>query len=252
MAAKKDTIRIAAAADLHLSRTSHGVLASLFGEVNERADVLVLCGDLTDHGLPEEAHIVAKELRTIARVPMVGVLGNHDYESGQQADIQKILADAGIQILNGESCEVLGIGFAGVKGFAGGFGARALQPWGEEAIKSFVHEAVEETLKLETALVRLKATHRVALLHYSPILATVKGEPPEIFPFLGSSRLEEPLNRYGVAMAFHGHAHHGSPEGRTSADIPVYNVSLRLLQESYPGAPPFRVAEIRRPSQPPA
>jgi Icc-related predicted phosphoesterase len=246
MGSKKDIVRIAATADLHFTRNSQGTLGSLFGQLNERADILVLCGDLTDHGLPEEAHLVAKELRTVARMPMIGVLGNHDYESGQQADVQKILGDAGIQILEGESCEVMGVGFAGVKGFAGGFAARALQPWGEQAIKRFVHEAVEEALKLETALVRLRTAHRVALLHYSPIESTVKGEPPEIFPFLGSSRLEEPLNRYAVDVVFHGHAHHGSPEGRTSGDIPVYNVSVRLLQRSYPDSPTFRVVEVRR------
>src|SRR5262249_1565747 len=135
------------------------------------------------------------------------------------------------------------VGFAGAKGFAGGFGNRALQPWGEDMIKGFVHEAVEETLKLETALLKLRTTDRVALLHYSPVQATVEGEPLEIFPFLGSSRLEEPLNRFGVVVAFHGHAHHGTVEGRTRAGIPVYNVSSQLLQRAS-NRMPYRVVEI--------
>src|SRR5262249_28265126 len=158
-----------------------------------------------DHGLPEEAQVVAKELRSVVRIPMVGVLGNHDFESGKADEVQQVLSNAGIHMLNGQTFEMLGIGFAGVKGFAGGFGARSLQPWGEQSIKSFVHEAVDEALKLESALVKLKTAQRIALLHYAPVQATVEGEPPEIFAFLGSSRLEEPLNRHGVAAVFHGH-----------------------------------------------
>jgi Icc-related predicted phosphoesterase len=141
-------------------------------------------------------------------------------------------------------CEVHEVGFAGVKGFAGGFGQYALQPWGETAIKHFVHEAVDEALKLESALAKLRTPQRVALLHYSPIRETVEGEPPEIFPFLGSSRLEEPLNRYAVTAVFHGHAHHGSPEGRTTAGIPVYNVAMPILQRILPNQPKFRIVDI--------
>jgi Icc-related predicted phosphoesterase len=244
MPAANGSIRVAATADLHFTRASQGSLQPIFAEISESADVLLLCGDLTDHGLPEEAQLVVKELRSVARMPMIGVLGNHDFESGRQGEVQQIFADAGIQMLDGTAVEVLGIGFAGVKGFAGGFGARALQPWGEEIIKRFVREAVEESLKLESALVRLRTAYRIALLHYSPIQATVEGEPAEILAFLGSSRLEEPLNRYEVAAVFHGHAHHGSPEGLTSRNIPVYNVSFRLLQHTYPDRPPYRVVEI--------
>jgi len=146
-------------------------------------------------------------------------------------------------MLDGDSTEILGIGFAGVKGFAGGFGRRALGPWGEDIIKKFVHEAVDEALKLESALARLRNDQRIAILHYSPIQATVEGEPLEIFPFLGCSRLEEPLGRYPVTAVFHGHAHHGQPEGFTTKNVPVYNVSMSLMRRLYPERP-FRVIEV--------
>jgi Icc-related predicted phosphoesterase len=246
MAGAKDTVRVAAVGDIHCTKASQGALQPLFSQIAEAADVLVLCGDLTDYGLPEEAHVLAREL-TAAKVPVVAVLGNHDFESGKQDEIKQTLYDAGVAVLDGDSCEIHGVGFAGVKGFAGGFGRRALGPWGEEIIKRFVHEAIDEALKLESALARLRTPQRVAVLHYSPIQATVEGEPPEIFPFLGCSRLEEPLIRYPVSAVFHGHAHHGTPEGKTtSGDIPVFNVSLPLLQRSHPDRAPFRVVEIPR------
>ncbi len=147
-------------------------------------------------------------------------------------------------MLRGEACEVHGIGFAGAKGFAGGFGDRALQPWGEESVKGFVREAVDEALKLESALAKLRTPHRIALLHYAPIRATAEGEPLEIFPFLGSSRLEEPLIRYPVAAVFHDHAHNGTVEGRSRGGVPVYNVAMPLLKRTFPDQPPFRVLEI--------
>ena len=147
-------------------------------------------------------------------------------------------------VLDGEATEVHGVGFAGVKGFAGGFGRGALGPWGEHAIKAFVQEAVDEALKLESALARLRTKKRVALLHYSPIRATVEGEPPEIFAYLGSSRLEEPINRFRVSAVFHGHAHRGAPEGRTSTGVPVHNVSMPLLMRTNPNRPPFLIVEM--------
>jgi Icc-related predicted phosphoesterase len=243
MAAKKDLVRVAAVGDIHVSRTAQPRLQTLFSQVAERADVLVLCGDLCDYGLPEEAHLLAKELSNL-KIPMVGVLGNHDFESGQVEEVMKILCEAGIQMLDGDAVEIKGIGFAGVKGFAGGFGRGALGPWGEEIIKGFVREAVNEALKLESALARLRTEQKIAVLHYSPIQATVEGEPVEIFPFLGSSRLEDPLLRYPVQYVLHGHAHRGTPEGKTSNGIPVYNVAMPLLLETYPDQPPFRLLEI--------
>jgi Icc-related predicted phosphoesterase len=241
----KGAIRLAAIADVHCGRTSQGALQSLFSQINESADILLLCGDLTNYGLPEEAQVLARELTAAVKIPVLAVLGNHDYESGKQNEVQQILFDAGINVLDGTPYEILGIGFAGVKGFAGGFGERALQPWGEEIVKRFVHETVSEALKLESALAKLRTSQRVVLLHYSSIRATVEGEPYETFPFLGSSRLEEPLNRYSVTAVFHGHAHQGSLEGRTMGGIPVYNVSMPLLRQAFPERPPFRFVEIR-------
>lgn len=236
-------VRIAALGDLHYGRTAvQGSLHPLFSQINDAADMLVLCGDLTDYGLPEEARALVRELATL-KVPMVGVLGNHDYESGQETELRQIFTEAGLQLLDGDSAEVLGIGFAGIKGFAGGFGRRALGPWGEPIIKNFVHEAVGEALKLESALARLRNKHLIAILHYAPVQGTVEGEPLEIFPFLGCSRLEEPLNRFPVTAVFHGHAHHGQPEARTARDVPVYNVSMSLMRETFPDRP-FRIVEI--------
>ncbi|MDX1531134.1 MAG: metallophosphoesterase [Rhodothermales bacterium] len=238
------TLRIAAVADVHYGRHSAGAMRAVFERASEEADVLLLCGDLTDYGKPEEAELLAADLREHVGVPVLAVWGNHDFETDQIEDVQAVLENAGVEVLDGDCTEVRGVGFAGVRGFGGGFGRWALSPWGERPIKAFVQEAVDEELKLDAALSRLGTRHRVVLLHYAPVRATVVGEPEEIFPFLGSSRLEEPLNRYDATVAFHGHAHAGSPEGRTSAGVPVYNVSLPVLRRAYPDRPPFRLFEI--------
>ena len=235
-------VRVAAIADLHCRTSNSNTLAPLLADAAERADVLLLCGDLTDYGMVEEARALARELASV-RVPVLAVLGNHDHE-GQPSDVAHVLTDAGVHMLDGESCEVRGVGFAGTKGFCGGFGERALAPWGEAMIKQFVHEAVNEALKLEAALARLTTPQRIVLLHYAPVPGTVSGEPQEVYPFLGSSRLEEPLNRYPVTAVFHGHAHHGSLEGRTAGGVPVYNVALPLLRAARPGEQPLRVIEV--------
>jgi Icc-related predicted phosphoesterase len=237
-------LRVAAIGDLHVSRQSQGAFQPLFSQISENADVLVLCGDFTDYGLPDEARVLARELTTAVKIPVLAVLGNHDFEAGKQHEIREILVDAGVTVLDGEATEIHGVGFAGVKGFAGGFGRGALGPWGEHVIKLFVQEAVDEALKLETALARLRTTTRVAVMHYAPIRGTVEGEPPEIFPYLGSGRLEEPINRYRVNAVFHGHAHRGSPEGRTSAGVPVYNVAMPLLARINPDRPPYLIVEL--------
>ena len=243
MTPSAERIRIAAVADVHCSKTTQGALAPVFAAANDAADVLLLCGDLTDYGLPEEARNLVTELAPV-RIPIIAVLGNHDYESGNGEAVKEILSEARVRVLDGDSTEVMGVGFAGVKGFGGGFGRRTLEPWGEAAVKAFVHEAVAEALKLESALARLRTSQRVAVLHYSPIEATVEGEPREIFPFLGSGRLEEPINRYRVAAAFHGHAHRGSPEGVTTAGIPVYNVAMPLLRRTHSEQVPLRIVEL--------
>ena len=239
-----DTVCVAAISDLHYDKQSKGALRELFDHASDVADVLLLCEDLTTYGLAEEADILAQDLRAHVKIPVLDVLGNHDFESDQPEAIRETLEEAGVQVLDGEATVVAGIGFAGVRGFGGGFGQQALNAWGESVTKQFVQEGVGEALKLEAALARLDTRHRIALLHYAPIRATVEGEPPEIFPFLGSSRLEDTLNRYEVTAAFHGHAHHGTPEGRTAQSIPVYNVSLPVLRQAYPDRPPFCLFEV--------
>ena len=240
---ERRAMRIAAVGDVHVTKDSAGLLRPFFDQLADRADVLLLCGDLTDYGLEEEAHVLAKELAGVT-IPMLGVLGNHDFESGRAELVTKILCDAGVKMLDGDSHLIDGVGFAGVKGFAGGFGRGTLGPWGEPVIKGFVKEALDEALKLESALARLRVDRRVALLHYAPIRATVVGEPEEIFPFLGCSRLEEPLDRYPVTLAFHGHAHRGSMEGRTRVGIPVYNVAMPLLRKELSAELPIRIVEL--------
>ncbi len=236
-------VRVAAVGDLHCTKTSQGAFQGLFARIAESAEVLLLAGDLTDYGLAEEARVLVKEMMP-RRIPTVAVLGNHDIESGQDAEICRILTGAGVTVLNGDACEVHGVGIAGVKGFGGGFGKHALGPWGETIIKQFVREAVDEALKIEAALARLRTQHPIALLHYSPIAQTVEGEPLEIYPFLGSSRLEEPIGRYPVSLVVHGHAHRGQPEGVTKTGVPVYNVSMPLLARLFADKPPFRVFEV--------
>ena len=191
--------------------------------------MLLLCGDLTHRGLPDEARLLVRELKT-AGVPVLAVLGNHDFESNEVEALVRVLEEGGVNVLDGETWEKDDVGFAGVKGFGGGFGESSLAPWGEPVLKAFVQEATQESLKLERALASLRTRRRVAFMHYAPIVATVAGEPLEIQPFLGSGRLEEPLDRYHVDVTFHGHAHRGSLEGRTRGGCPVYNVALPLLQ----------------------
>lgn len=235
--------RIAAVGDLHVTKESAGLYRPIFAELEGKADVLLLCGDLTDYGLPDEAHVLAKEL-AVLKIPILAVLGNHDYESGQHTKVVEILQDGGVRVLDGDSHVIDGLGFAGIKGFCGGFGRGTLGPWGETAIKTFVKEALDEALKLESALARLRTERRIALLHYSPVRDTVMGEPEEIFAFLGCSRLEEPLERYPVNLAFHGHAHRGSLEGKTRVGTPVYNVAMPLLRRTFDAELPIRIVDL--------
>jgi Icc-related predicted phosphoesterase len=238
------TLRIAATADLHCTKTGKGQFQPLFAAASQEADVLLLCGDLTDYGLPEEARVLAEDIRAFLTVPAIGVVGNHDFESGHVEEVARILADAGVKMLDGDCVEIQGVGFAGVCGFGGGFGRMMLNAWGEPLIKEFVQEAVEHAMRLERALARLETGKRVALLHYAPIRETVEGESLEIFPFLGSTRLEGPLNRFGVEVAFHGHAHNGAPSGKTSAGVRVLNVSLPVLRRVQPDHPWVKVVEV--------
>lgn len=238
-------IRIAAMADLHYGRMFKDKFSEIFSSISENADILLLCGDVIDYGLPDEAQNFVDGLnRNVGSVPVIAVLGNHEYESGQAGEVARIFREAGIKVLDGDSCTILGIGFAGVKGFGGGFGDRMLAPWGEPIIKDFVREAVDQAVKLESALARLRSLPRIVLLHYSPISSTVVGEPPETFPFLGSSRLEDALSRHAVTAVFHGHAHRGTIEGRTRNKIPVYNVATELLEHAFPDQLPYLVLKV--------
>jgi Icc-related predicted phosphoesterase len=239
------TVRFAIVGDIHVTKDSAGSLRTFFAQAGETADALLLCGDLTDYGTVEEAKVLADEL-SHAKVPVVAVLGNHDFESGTPELVAETLKKAGVRVLDGEACEIDGVGIAGAKGFAGGFGRGSLGAWGEPVIKMFVQEALHEAMKLESALAKLRTPRRIALLHYSPICGTVEGEPVDIFPFLGSSRLEEPLLRYPVDAVFHGHAHRGTLEGRTINGVPVYNVARPLLLRKRPDQPPFHIYELPR------
>ena len=237
-------MRIAATADIHYGKHSKGKMQELFATVSREADVLLICGDLTDYGLPEEAELLAADLHGHLRIPAIAVLGNHDFESGQAKAVCEALDAVGVNMLDGEAIEIDGVGFAGVCGFGGGFGRRMLNAWGEPLIKNFVQEAIDHALRLEQALATLQTEKRIVLLHYAPVRATVQGEDPEIFPFLGSTRLEEPINRLRVSAVFHGHAHNGTEEGASATEIPIFNVSVPLLLKHSPEKQPFRLFEI--------
>lgn len=223
--------RIAAMGDLHVKETTIAIYRDIFKEISINADVLVLCGDLTDYGLPNEAEILSEELSHLT-IPVVGVLGNHDYQSNSHDEVKRILSK-GMFVLENEPTEIDGVGFAGVKGFGGGFDNYALGSWGEKEIKDFVQEAINEALTLENQLQQLETEKKVVILHYSPIRDTVVGEPEEIFSFLGSSRLVNPINWFGASVVFHGHAHRGTYEGKTQSNIPVYNCSINVVKQKF-------------------
>lgn len=226
-------MKIAAIADIHITHQRPSAFADFFATVGNLADVLVLGGDLTDTGRLDEAQILADELAR-CRIPVVGVLGNHDHESDRQDEIAQMLNTDSCTILQGDMKVIEDVSFVGLKGFGGGFDGHMLSSWGEQAIKAFVHEAVEDALRLDSVLARVTTDKKVVIMHYSPIRSTVEGEPPEIFPFLGSSRLSEPLNRRGADVVFHGHAHKGAFEGKTTQGIPVYNVTMHNIKQKFP------------------
>jgi Icc-related predicted phosphoesterase len=239
-------VRIAVAGDLHFDGTSPGALKRFFTGVEQEANVLALVGDLTTHGTVEQVRCFVEEMEGFD-IPVVTVLGNHDVEAEQTEEVVAILQDRGVHVLDGENVVLEGVGFAGAKGFAGGFGRGALGPFGEKLYKEFVRAALDEALKLEEALRTLNAHHRIALLHYAPIQDTLEGEPQVIFPFLGSSRLLPPIETYRPDVVFHGHAHIGVPEGRTPSGIPVYNVAAGLM-ERHTGRP-FRIWTVEAPDR---
>src|ERR1700721_2950275 len=228
-------MRIAATADLHFTPQRWGPLRDEMDRVRDEADVLVVAGDLTNYGRPDEMEPLLNVLVRL-RVPVIAVLGNHDYESDNQAELSKMMIDGGIKVLDGSAYERDGVGFAGTKGFVGGFGRGLLTGFGEPEVKTFVRAGIDEAVKLERAMSQLRTSKRVVVLHYSPIAGTVEGEAPEIYPFLGSSRLAEVVDRHGADLVLHGHAHNGKPDGMTTAGIPVHNVAITLLQARMPPA----------------
>jgi Icc-related predicted phosphoesterase len=237
-----DTITVAAIGDLHVTEGSVAPYREVFAEISRTADVLVLCGDLTNFGKTSEAEILAEDIRT-CDIPVLGVLGNHDYECGQPENVAAILHEAGMTVLDEQAVEVQGVGFAGVKGFVGGFGRGELAPFGEPIIKAFVDEAMNEARKLENGLRTLRTERSVAVLHYSPIVETLEGEPIEIFQYLGSARLADAIDRFdNVKAVVHGHAHHGTYEGRTRGGTPVYNVAQFVVKPKF--GRPYALLEV--------
>ncbi|MDB5642624.1 MAG: metallophosphoesterase [Hyphomicrobiales bacterium] len=233
-------IIVAAIGDLHVKETSVAPFRDMFAEISKVAKVLVLTGDLTDLGKLHEAEILAEDLKACS-IPVLAVLGNHDYESDQVEEIKAVLRKAGVTILDGNACEIEGVGFVGLKGFAGGFGSRMLGSFGEPAIKQFVAESTGEAMRLENAMRSVRKGRTFVVLHYAPIEATVEGEPREIYPFLGSSRLAETIDRFEVSAVVHGHAHRGAYEGRTPRGAPVYNVAMKIEK---PSGKPYALLEV--------
>ena len=221
---------------------SHRAVLEQLGRARDEADVLVLAGDLTNYGQPAEMDPLLNALVRL-RLPIIAVLGNHDYESGKEQELMQMMTAAGVKVLDGTGYERDGVGFAGAKGFVGGFGRGVLTAFGEPEIKVFVKASIDETLKLERGMSQLRAAKRVVVLHYSPIAGTVQGEAPEIFPFLGTSRLAEVIDRHGADLVVHGHAHHGTLCGKTTAGVPVHNVAITLLQAQQPPAA-YRIFDI--------
>lgn len=240
---RKQTTRIAAVGDIHFSDAMHGTYTELFHAISADADVVLLCGDLTQRGLTTEARALAEELKSLT-IPKLAVLGNHDHESNVSSDIKNILKTVGVIFLDDEIYERNGVGFAGIKGFGGGFGPYMLSYFGEKEIKAFVQAAIDETKKLEIGLGKLSHTEKkVVVMHYAPIYQTLIGEDTAIYPFLGATRFEEVIDRFGVNVVFHGHAHYGSPHGKTPKGADVYNVAYPLMQRLNEKKP-YRIIEL--------
>lgn len=235
-------MRIAATADLHYSTQTSNALKEQFAKVRDEADVLIVAGDLTNFGRTEEMEALVNVLVRL-RIPIIAVLGNHDYECGNETELMHMMSSEGIKVLDGTGYEREGVGFAGTKGFIGGFGRGMLTPFGEPEVKAFVKASVDEAMKLERAMSQLRTGKRIVVLHYSPVAMTVQGEAPEIYPYLGNSRLAEVVDRHGADLVVHGHAHHGSLNGKTAGGVPVHNVAITLLQSQHAGAA-YRIFDL--------
>ena len=229
-------VRVAAVGDVHVDADVLGRYRPALSHLGGKADVLVLAGDLTRHGTTDEARCVATEFGGLD-VPVVAVLGNHDYHSDQVDGVTKILEDAGIQVLECTGtvvdCAGVRLGIAGAKGFGGGFAGRCATEFGEPETKAFIRHTRQICDGLGSALRGLDCDVLVALTHYSPTPETLLGEPPEIFPFLGSYLLGEAIDSAPTALAVHGHAHAGSERGTTPGGVKVRNVAHPVIKQAY-------------------
>jgi Icc-related predicted phosphoesterase len=229
-------IRLAAIGDVHFARDSKGTWRPHLEDLAERADVLLVAGDLTRHGSIDEAEVLAEELEDLP-VPTVAVLGNHDYHLSEEKLIRDVMERAGVRVLEGETARIsvngatLGIG--GVKGFGGGFAGACGTEFGEPEMKSFIRHTKTVAESLRASLETLDTDYRVTLLHYAPIEGTLAGERREIFPFLGSYLLAEAIDEVGADLAIHGHAHGGVEKGVTPGGVTVRNVALPVVRCAY-------------------
>lgn len=229
-------MRLAAVGDVHLTQEQEGSVRGHLADLGQRADVLLLAGDLTDWGLPEEAEVVAREFADLP-VPVVAVLGNHDHEGDRPGEVADQLRARGITVLEGRGAVLrigeLRLGIAGVKGFGGGFPDACGTAFGEREMKVFMHRSAQDAGALENALHALDADRRVALTHYAPVPGTLRGENRELYPFLGSHMLAEAIDASGPSLALHGHAHNGTENGATAGGVPVRNVARSVLGKPY-------------------
>lgn len=230
-------IRVAAVGDVHLAADLRGTLRPQLSALPWDADALLLAGDLTQRGTVAEGEVVAAEFAGLG-LPVVAVLGNHDYQSDQQDQLVTVLTQAGISVLEGSGV-VLSLpggrrlGIAGSKGFGGGFPGRSGSEFGEPEMKAFVRHSRQLAERFGEALAELDADSRIGLTHYSPVEDTLAGEPREIYPFLGSYFLAEAGDRAGADLMLHGHAHAGTEKGQTPGGVSVRNVALPVLQRAY-------------------
>jgi Icc-related predicted phosphoesterase len=226
-------IRIAAVGDVHFGRNSRGWIGNYLEEITRQADLFLIAGDLTQTGHVDEARVLCEDL-SASSIPVVTVLGNHDFHLGQQGEIVRMLEDAGVKVLDGAAVRIrvreTEVGVAGIKGFGGGFAGACASEFGEDEMKEFIRYTKDQARQLKEALLSLDCCYKVALLHYSPIAGTLMGEKPEIYPFLGSYLLSEAVDDSEADVVFHGHAHKGVEKGVTFGGVPVRNVAQPVIQ----------------------
>ena len=230
------TIRVAAAADVHASEELQDRLTRVFADVAEECQLVLLAGDLTTHGLPEQAKVLANACRGLG-VPIVAVLGNHDHHSGEAEAISDVLSEAGLVVLERDhtilEIEETEVGVVGTKGFVGGFPGAEIPDFGEPALREIYRETTLEVEALEEGLEAVAGCHkRIVLLHYAPISDTLVGEPETIWAFLGSGRLAGPIGMHRPDLVVHGHAHHGAALGKIG-EVPVYNVTVHVTGQDF-------------------